>query len=136
MTRIDLGTDLPQARSDLRDIFVSFSQVTSRTTDLLDTDLSVGQKRSALELLHVEVASGAARLDLRAAQERMLPVVHFTVGLIHAVDRYTLAIMTRRTAQLIGWMGIVGKQNLAARVGFEGVLLFSKPARLIAIWQD
>ena len=54
----------------------------------------------------------------------MFPIMHFTVGLIHAVDRYTLAIMTRRTAQLIGWMGIVGKQDLASRMGFEGVLLF------------
>jgi hypothetical protein len=50
--------------------------------------------------------------------------MHFAVGLLHAVNRYTLAIMTRRTTQLTGWMGIVGKQDLASRMAFEGVLLF------------
>ena len=50
--------------------------------------------------------------------------MHFTVGLLHAADRHTLAVMARRTAKLIGRMGIVGEQHLASRMGFEGVRLF------------
>src|SRR5262245_51953981 len=123
---IDLGTDLSQARSDLGDIFVALNQVTSRTADLLEQDLSLGQKRNPLELLHVEMARSAARLNLSAAQQRVLPVMYLTVGLLYAANRHTLAVMTRRTAKFIGWVGIVGKQDLAARMGFEGVLLLLK----------
>src|SRR5215475_10019178 len=118
--RIDLGTDLSQARSNLGDIFVAFDQVTSRTADLLEHYLSLGQKRNAFELLYVEMARRAARLDLRTAQQRVLPVMHLAVGLIDAVNRHALAIMTRRAAELFRRVGIVGKQHLASRMGFEG----------------
>src|SRR5262245_50165440 len=70
------------------------------------------------------MARRAARLDLRTAQQRVLPVMHLAVGLIDAVNRYALAIMTRRAAELFRRVGIVGKQHLASRMGFEGVLLF------------
>src|SRR5262245_10211960 len=42
--RIDLGTDLFQARSNLGNIFIAFNQVTSRTADLLEHYLSLRQK--------------------------------------------------------------------------------------------
>src|SRR5215475_1695385 len=99
--RIDLGTDLSQARSNLGDIFVALNQVTSGTANLLEQDLSLGQKRNTLELLHVEMARGATRLDRTTAQERMFPVLHLTVGLLHAINCYTLTVMTRRAAELV-----------------------------------
>jgi hypothetical protein len=41
-TGIDLGANLFQAGSDLGNIFVSFDQMTSRATDLLEEYLTLG----------------------------------------------------------------------------------------------
>src|SRR5215475_4726094 len=120
-TRIDFGADLLQARSNLGDIFVALYQMTSSTADLLEQNLSLGQKRNTLELLHVEMARGAARLDLGAAQQRVLPVRHLAVRLFHAVNRHALAVVTRRAAELLGRMGIVREQHLPPRMGLEGM---------------
>jgi hypothetical protein len=54
----------------------------------------------------------------------MFPIRHLTVGLLHAVNRDTLAVMARGTAQLLGWVGIIGKQRFASRVGLERMRLF------------
>src|SRR5262249_37812001 len=58
--RIDLGTDLPQARRNLGDILIAFNQVTSRTASRIEQDLPLVQKGDTLHLWHVEMPGGAA----------------------------------------------------------------------------
>src|SRR5713226_9608320 len=72
------------------------------------------------------MARSAARLDLNATQQRIFPVMDFTVCLLKAVNRHALAVMTRSTAKLVGGMGIVGEQDLASWMGFEGIGFFFK----------
>jgi len=68
---IYLGTDAPEARSDLGDVFISLHQVASGASDLLKEPLSSGQELGVLQRLDVEVAGGTIGLHLGPAQQRV-----------------------------------------------------------------
>jgi hypothetical protein len=123
---IDLGTDLAQARRDFRDIFISLDEVAAGATDLLEQTLAIRKQRRLFKFLHIEMARGAARLDLSSAQQRVFLVMHFAVGLLDAIHSDTLSVVARCTTEFFRRMGVIREQHLALRMCFERIGLFLK----------
>src|SRR5262249_47275418 len=63
-----------EAWADLGNVFVSLDQMATRTADLLEGYLTLSEQRGILETLGIEMAGDATRLNLRAAQQRMIPI--------------------------------------------------------------
>ena len=94
-------------------------------TDLLEQPLAFGQQRRVLgELLHIQMARGAARLNFAAAQQRKFPQMDFAMGLLDAIHRHSLAFMAAGAAELVRRMGAVGEQHFTARMGLEWMGFF------------
>src|SRR5262245_1650064 len=70
---------------------------------------------------------GAARLHFVAAQQRKFPQMHFTVRLLLAVDRHSLAFMTSSTTEFVWRMGVVGEQHFASWMRLERIGILFKP---------